>query len=117
MEINKYKQALEEEKSGLKKDLEAIAVLNNETNTWEAIPESYDPSEADQNSNADRFENYEEKSAVIEPLSKRLDEVEHALAKIETNNYGTCEVCGDDIEENRLNANPSATTCTAHMES
>lgn len=117
MEINKYKKGLEEEKSNLKKDLEAIAVLNSETNLWEAIPESFDPNEADQNSNADRFENYEEKSAVIAPLSKRLDEVEHALAKIESGDYGMCEVCGNEIESERLDANSSAVSCTAHMDS
>jgi Tfp pilus assembly PilM family ATPase len=44
-----------------------------------------------------------------------LQEVMTALTKIEEGTYGTCEVSGDEIETDRLEANPAARTCKAHM--
>jgi RNA polymerase-binding transcription factor DksA len=44
-----------------------------------------------------------------------LNTVVHALGKIEAGTYGVCEVSGMDIEEDRLEANPAARTCKAHM--
>lgn len=41
-------------------------------------------------------------------LSDRLSEVEHALAKFQTNTYGLCEQCGAPIPEGRLRALPEA---------
>ncbi|MCA9353454.1 TraR/DksA C4-type zinc finger protein [Candidatus Nomurabacteria bacterium] len=41
--------------------------------------------------------------------------VEGALKRIENGTYGTCSVCGEKIEEDRLGANPAADTCKAHM--
>ncbi|MBP6884970.1 MAG: TraR/DksA C4-type zinc finger protein [Candidatus Pacebacteria bacterium] len=111
-----YKNKLEEEKVTLTKELSAIARFNSDTNLWEASPESSDTSDADSNNNADRFEDYEEKTATLKPLQERLDQVEKALAKIETGSYGECVVCGNEIEAERLNANPAAETCIAHLE-
>lgn len=116
METHSYKTKLEEERATIVSELEALGTYNKESNTWETRPESYDENGADDNSNADRFESFEEDSATMKPLVARLDEIDRALAMIETNTYGTCEVCGNEIEEARLNANPAASTCTAHMQ-
>ena len=40
-----------------------------------------------------------------------LEQVEHALARIEEGTYGTCERCGKPIGEERLRARPSAVLC------
>ena len=42
--------------------------------------------------------------------------VENALSRIESGNYGECEVCGEDIEAQRLEALPYATLCMEHAE-
>jgi DnaK suppressor protein len=111
-----YKKKLEEEKVTLTKELEKIARFNAETNLWEASPEVSDGNDADSNSNADRFEDYEEKTATLVPLQARLDQVESALARIEIGSYGECSICGNEIEAPRLEANPAAETCIAHLE-
>ena len=49
-------------------------------------------------------------------LQRQLQEVEIALEKIEKDEYGICEVCGQEIEEQRLLILPSAATCREHME-
>ena len=41
---------------------------------------------------------------------------QEALKRIEENSYGKCSVCGKNIEEKRLDANPFAETCIKHME-
>ncbi|MGE6796782.1 TraR/DksA C4-type zinc finger protein [Psychrobacter okhotskensis] len=40
--------------------------------------------------------------------------VENALSRIENGTYGECEVCGKQIEEQRLQALPYATLCMDH---
>ena len=40
--------------------------------------------------------------------------VENALSRIENGTYGKCEVCGEQIEEQRLQALPYATLCIKH---
>jgi RNA polymerase-binding transcription factor DksA len=35
--------------------------------------------------------------------------------QIEKGAYGTCKICGEKIEEDRLEANPAAQTCKLHM--
>ena len=42
--------------------------------------------------------------------------VENALSHIENGTYGECEVCGEPIEEQRLEALPYATLCMEHAE-
>ncbi|WP_413771733.1 TraR/DksA family transcriptional regulator [Psychrobacter sp. ENNN9_III] len=42
--------------------------------------------------------------------------VENALSRIENGTYGECEVCGEPIEEKRLEALPYATLCMKHAE-
>jgi DnaK suppressor protein len=52
-----------------------------------------------------------EAEAVAKSLSETLGEVEHALAKFEAGDYGTCENCGQPIAPARLEAQPAARFC------
>jgi DnaK suppressor protein len=42
-----------------------------------------------------------------------IEKIGHALARMERGTYGRCEVCGDPIEPERLDALPYATLCLA----
>ena len=44
-------------------------------------------------------------------LESRLERVERALAKLEEGSYGTCDVCGGEIDPRRLKAMPESTVC------
>jgi DnaK suppressor protein len=46
-------------------------------------------------------------------LRETLLEVDAALAKLEAGTYGSCESCGDDIADDRLEAMPAARLCMA----
>jgi DnaK suppressor protein len=47
-------------------------------------------------------------------LQEQLDELDHALAKLDAGEYGTCEVCGNPIAEPRLEAMPATRYCIDH---
>ena len=48
---------------------------------------------------------------VARRLEEKLADVERALQKLEEGTYGTCDVCGDPIAPERLEAIPWATRC------
>ena len=47
-------------------------------------------------------------------LKEQFDEVERALAKMDSGTYGTCEVCGKEIAEARMEAMPATRFCIDH---
>lgn len=110
-----HKTKLLAEKAGLEEELGSIALFNTETGIWEATPDQDMMGEIDDNDAADRFEDFESRSGMVNTLQARLTNVEKALQKIEAGTYGTCEVCQTKIEADRLDAVPSAKTCKAHM--
>ena len=50
-------------------------------------------------------------NAQLEAAQAALDEVAHALRRVEEGTYGICQVCGRPIAAARLEARPTATTC------
>ena len=58
-----------------------------------------------------------ENRALVSQLEETLAEVERALAKLDEGTYGTCEVCGNDIGEARLEAMPATRYCIDHASS
>jgi len=116
MNTDIYKTKLEQEKKILEGELSTIAKINDTTGEWEAAPAIQTAPEADENDLSDRSEDFEERASKTVIFSARLKDVIDALGKIAEGTYGTCEVNGEPIEEDRLEANPAARTCKAHME-
>ncbi|PZE20850.1 TraR/DksA C4-type zinc finger protein [Paenibacillus xerothermodurans] len=54
--------------------------------------------------------------AVNDTIDQQLDAVNRALRKLDNGDYGICEVCGDDIPYERLEAIPYTTVCVDHAE-
>ena len=74
--------------------------------------------EQDTGDDADKASQSIEKELLFELSDNErmtLDHIEAALRKLDKGTYGTCDVCGEEIEEERLEANASARTCKAHM--
>ncbi len=113
--LNKYKKILEQEKAKLLKELATVGQKNSSNPLdWEATPTNIDSDSADTNETADTIEEFEGNSAILKQLEIQLLEVESALGKIESNTYGKCNVCGAEIPEARLEANPASLTCIEH---
>lgn len=113
--IEYFKTALLNEKQSIEEELKDIALFNTDTNIWEARPDQELMGESDENEAADRFEDFEERSGLVDTLQTRLTDINDALVKIEADAYGVCEISGEQIEEDRLKANPAARTCKAHI--
>jgi RNA polymerase-binding transcription factor DksA len=54
--------------------------------------------------------------SILEQVDAELADIEHALARLDDGTYGHCEVCGQTIDEARLEAVPAARFCLAHQE-
>lgn len=117
MNTDKYKKMLEEEALNLTAELKTLGVQNPQVaSDWVERTDDLDTSNADLNEVADRTEEYDERRATLAVLEGRLNNVNLALKKIADGTYGICEVSGEPIEEDRLEANPAARTSKAHMD-
>ncbi|HLP44231.1 MAG TPA: TraR/DksA C4-type zinc finger protein [Candidatus Nanoarchaeia archaeon] len=117
-QIQNFKNKLESEKKLLETELASVGRRNPDNpGDWEATPADPDETtKADTNDEGTRIEEYEDKTAILKQLETRFNEVEAALGKIASGTgYGVCEVGGEPIESDRLEANPAATTCKTHM--
>jgi len=73
---------------------------------------SYDQHQADMGT--ETFER-EKDLSILEQVEAELADVEHALRRLDEGTYGTCEVCGKTIDEERLEALPATRLCLEHQ--
>ncbi len=115
-DTQKFKDKLLAEKARLEEELKGLGRVNPENPAdWEPTPEDMNVLQADENERADTITDFEERSAVEVEIENRHKDIEEALARMDAGTYGTCKVCGGQIEEDRLEANPAADTCKAHI--
>nr|WP_084701246.1 TraR/DksA C4-type zinc finger protein [Cryptosporangium arvum] len=55
----------------------------------------------------------EQELSLVHGLRERVQQVEHALARLAEGKYGSCERCGNPIPTARLEAFPSVTLCVS----
>lgn len=103
MNINELKQKLEEELDTVVQELTELG------------HEDIDQTATEPDELADRMEEHGENLAEKAALKTRKNELVAALARIDAGTFGFCEECGEKIEEDRLEVNPAAATCTMHM--
>jgi RNA polymerase-binding transcription factor DksA len=116
LNIQKFKDELLKYQEELISELSTVGRINPDNpEDWEPVPGEKDDDTADKNDFADSIEEYESNTATLKELEIELNEVKAALQRIEKGAYGICEVSGDPIEIERLEANPAARTCKAHM--
>lgn len=113
-DTNTYKVRLAEEKAKLEAEMATIARRNpSNPGDWEAV--DTEEGDADPNVQANKLENFAGNVSLLEDLEARYDDVKDALDRIASTTYGICEVGGEEIETDRLEADPAARTCKAHM--
>jgi RNA polymerase-binding transcription factor DksA len=111
-----FKEKLKAELKIVETELESVGRKNpSNPLDWEAKEGDIDVDVAEEAEIAEGIEQYENNSAILKQLETRYNEVKDALAKIDLGTYGICEISGLPIEEDRLEANPAARTCKAHM--
>lgn len=111
-----YKERLEAELTRLTSELESIAVFDEATGDWVAKPDAVELNEADGNSEADGIEEWQERRATVSQIETMYQNTKRALEKIEAGTFGICEICQNQIEEDRLEILPTARTCKEHRD-
>lgn len=104
-DFNLYEKQLSEEKTALLVELKEVSTIE------------VDAVRSDASDVADRLETYEGRAILLRQLNSRLAEINTALEKIRNNDstFGICHICAKNIEDDRLAANPAATTCKEHI--
>jgi len=97
IKIKEYKNKLEREHA-----LISAEIKRNET------PTDFG---GDTDDETDETENLGNQLAIVNDLKTRLNEVDIALAKIQSEEYGICEKCGKEIEEAILDTDPESRYC------
>ncbi|NCO04982.1 MAG: hypothetical protein GW939_02430 [Candidatus Magasanikbacteria bacterium] len=116
LDLDYFKSELEKEMVLLIEELKSVGRINpDNAEDWETKPTEMDVLASDSNEVADGYEAYGENAGVLGKLEPRFNNVRKALKNIEEGTYGFCETCNNPIEKDRLEANPSSTTCKAHM--
>lgn len=115
--LQKYKDALLKEKETLRTELEGRGrkISDEGSPDWIATPDEDFATSADPNENADDVDDFEANIAVVSELEEQYNQVLAAIKRIEEGTYGMCKECGEEIEEARLDAIPTAKTCRKHL--
>ena len=115
MDTEKMRARLEEEKARLERIREGlVAETNQDFAGGEDVSElsSIDQHPAD--SGTEEFER-EKDLSILERVEIDLQDVGRALEKLDSGDYGKCEVCGKPIGDERLEARPMAAMCLEHQ--
>jgi RNA polymerase-binding transcription factor DksA len=102
------KEKLQIEKEKIQSELERIGKKTTEAGDYDT---NFNEIGTGEDENASEVEEYTDNLSVEANLEKQLKEINEALEKIETSNYGKCENCDAEIPEDRLRAYPAAKTC------
>ncbi len=106
-ELEFFKNALEERKARIEKNLNCTSKEMNQIRRNELKDEG-DHAASSLETAVD--------NAILEQQSLELAEIEEALDRIKNNLYGICEMCGDEINIERLKVKNFARYCIACRE-
>jgi RNA polymerase-binding transcription factor DksA len=115
IDLQKYQTKLDDLLTTITKDLASVAKHDSNTDDWEAVPDNTDLNSADINLEADAIESWNERRATVSALEIEYRDIKRALQKITAGTFGLCEISGEPIEEERLEAKPTARTNMAHL--
>lgn len=110
-----FKKRLEEELRAAETELKSLGWKNPTTGDWEATGGDIDQTATESDELGDRQEEYGENRAEADEIEIQWSNIKRALQKIDEGTFGVCEVGGEEIEQDRLEANPSARTCKKHL--
>ncbi len=108
--IEKMKLNLLEEKGRLETELSKFSHRNQKATETEFNTDF--PNLGDkEDENASEVASYSDNLSLEDELEKALRDIEKALDLIEKGEYGICKYCGQQIDERRLEARPTSTSC------
>ena len=115
MDPDQARQRLADERArldGVKSTFDAEGLTDQSESESLGELSSYDQHQADVGT--ETFER-EKDLSILEQVEAELADVEHALRRLDDGTYGTCEVCGKPIPDERLEAMPATRLCLEHQ--
>lgn len=111
MDADEARDRLAEEQTRLNGIRDDLVGLRDESQQ-DAMEElsSYDQHQADV---ATETFDREKDLTILDNIEGELADVEHALQRLDDGTYGTCEACGQPIDDARLEAMPATRFCVA----
>jgi DnaK suppressor protein len=104
------KKILQDEKERLEKELKSFAHRNPKSTN--ADFETDFPNLGDkEDENASEVAQYSDNLSLENELEKELRDVDSALKLMDDDVYGQCKYCKQDIDERRLRARPTSSSC------
>ena len=107
LDIEKYRKKLTEDRDRLSRELMTV----DRAELAEPISDELDITSSDA---PVVDEGTDIQAALVNMKSDGLERINAALQSIDDGTYGKCDVCGKEIEPQRLDAEPTATTCIEH---
>ena len=111
--IAEFKVKLEEERTLVEKELRSVGIQDPD-NPANWIADVKDDTRNDFLDLREKTAAESNNQAIVDALEIRLLNINKALKKIEKGTYGICEVSGEVIPKDRLQANPAAITTVEH---
>jgi len=110
------KALLQKEKERIEKVLSEFTKKDSSTpGNFESEFPDFNPGAGDLFEMSSEVEEYENRLALEHSLEKRFQEIHDALELIDSDEYGKCEKCGDEISFERLKLNPATRLCVSCM--
>lgn len=110
--IKTLQEKLEQEKISIEKELGSFAKEDKtQKDNWKTQYPNREVGNLEEE--ADEAQEYDTLVSIEQNLETRLKDINLALEKIEKGNYGVCENCKKEIEQERLTALPEARFCIA----
>ena len=108
--LAQIKQALEEQRTRLTTELAGVAAPGGKNGAFSAdFPEFGDK----EDENAKEIEQYTTNKPLEMTLEKELVDIEKSLERLTKNTYGICKYCHNAIDEKRLLARPTSSSCVS----
>jgi RNA polymerase-binding transcription factor len=106
--INTRKSELEAKKKELEAQLGTIVKVDRQSTEYDAKFPNFGDKEDE---NAAEVAAYQKNLSLEEDFKFSLSRIKKSLQMIESNEYGICEKCNNEIRPARLEAFPQATVC------
>jgi len=110
LDLNAFREQLERQRIDLSAELSKLQDETANVNQQEGYGVKNHPAE-----DASELFLRERNIGISDGLQDELYDVEQALQRIDDGTYGLCQVCGEPIGIERLEARPSATFCIRHQ--
>lgn len=108
--ISKMKDKLEGEQRRLTEELSKFAHRNPQAKETDFSADFQNIGDKE-DENASEVANFSDNLSLEEELEKALRDVEAALDTFKKGTYGKCKYCHQEIDERRLEARPTSTSC------